>query len=59
MRGCSLFSFLLKSILTLKQNLAKPITAPLMQNGKLEAFKPHQVESSTVECLRTFLTING
>ena len=31
-----------------QQNLRKPITIPLMQNGKLEALKPHQGESSTV-----------
>ena len=48
MRDCSLFSFLLKSF-QLKWNLRKPITAPLMQNGELEALKPYQVESSTVD----------
>ena len=39
---CVLNAFRLSGI------LRKPITAPLMQNGELKAFKPHQVESYTV-----------
>ena len=46
MRDCSLFFF--KSF-QLKGILRKPITAPLMQNGELEALKSHQEESFTVD----------
>ena len=47
MGDCSLFSFLLKSFRL--SGIKEPITVLLMQNIELEALKPHQVESSTVD----------
>jgi len=47
MGDCSLFSFLLKSFRL--SGIKEPITVLLMQNMELEALKPHQVESSTVD----------
>ena len=48
MRDCFLFSNVLMSF-QIKQNLGKLIAARLLQNGELEALKPHQVESFTVD----------
>ena len=47
MGDCSLFSFLLKSFRL--SGIKEPITVLLMQNIELEALKPHQVESSTID----------